>query len=61
MRLRRLTFGDHTRVEIEHRGWERLGGRGPAWRDTDRVGWDGVLPHYIAVCSGVATVDRAKT
>jgi hypothetical protein len=45
-----------TRVEIEHRGWERLGSRGPGWRDANRSGWDGVLPDYIAVCEA-AVVD----
>jgi hypothetical protein len=49
---------DHTRVEIEHRGWERLGTRGPGWRDANQSGWNGVLPAYIAVCSSVAIVDR---
>ena len=40
-----------TRVEIEHRGWERLGSRGPGWRDVNLGGWNGVLPHYRAACS----------
>jgi uncharacterized protein YndB with AHSA1/START domain len=40
-----------TRVDIEHRGWERLGGRGPGWRDVNRGGWDGVLPYYQAACA----------
>ena len=47
-----------TRIEIEHRGWERLGSRGPGWRDTNRGGWVGVLPDYRAACSGVATANR---
>lgn len=42
--------GAATRVEIEHRGWERLGSRGPGWRETNQVGWDGVLPVYQAQC-----------
>ena len=42
------TAGDATRVEIEHRGWERLGSEGPSWRDRNRGGWDGLLPHFIA-------------
>jgi len=46
---------DRTRVEIEHRGWERLGSRGPGWRTVNRAGWDGVLPDYVRVCSRVAT------
>ncbi len=40
-----------TRVDIEHRGWERLGARGPGWRDANQAGWDGVLPDYNAACS----------
>ena len=41
-----------TRVEIEHRGWERLGEqKGQAWRDVNHGGWDGVLPAYITACS----------
>ena len=42
--------GPATRVDIEHRGWERLGSRGPGWRDTNQGGWDGVLPAYEAAC-----------
>lgn len=50
--IRFVDQGDATtRVEIEHRGWERLGARGPRWRDVNRGGWDGVLPHYRAACS----------
>ena len=37
-----------TRVEIEHRSWERLGAEGPAWRDRNRGGWASLLPHYRA-------------
>jgi len=37
-----------TRVEIEHRGWERLGADGDEWRDRNRAGWQGLLPHYVA-------------
>lgn len=50
-----FTDVDHssTRVDIEHRGWERLGGAGPRWRKTNRNGWDGVLPAYAAACSAV--------
>ena len=41
-----------TRVEIEHRGWERLGDeKGRAGRDVNNGGWDGVLPAYIAACT----------
>jgi hypothetical protein len=51
--IRFIDQGDATtRVEIEHRGWERLGTRGPGWRETNQGGWDGVLPHYRAACAG---------
>ena len=40
-----------TRVQIEHRGWERLGSRGPSWREVNMGGWNGVLPSYVAACS----------
>ncbi|MEO3854580.1 SRPBCC family protein [Acrocarpospora sp. B8E8] len=50
-----ITFIDNddatTRVEIEHRGWERLGTRGPQWRDANRAGWGGLLPHFAAACA----------
>jgi uncharacterized protein YndB with AHSA1/START domain len=37
-----------TRVEIEHRGWERLGADGEPWRDRNRGGWATLLPHFLA-------------
>jgi uncharacterized protein YndB with AHSA1/START domain len=37
-----------TTVTIEHRGWERLGARGPGRRDANGRGWAGLLPHYRA-------------
>lgn len=43
-----------TRVEIEHRGWERLAERGEPWRDANLGGWNGVLPHYVAACGDPA-------
>jgi uncharacterized protein YndB with AHSA1/START domain len=46
-----ITFVDQgnmsTRVEIEHRGWQRLGSRGPDLRQANAAGWRGLLPHYI--------------
>jgi hypothetical protein len=45
-------LGDEkTRVDIEHRGWEKLGERGPGWRDTNHGGWEGTLPFYVAACA----------
>ncbi|MEO6577298.1 MAG: SRPBCC family protein [Candidatus Limnocylindria bacterium] len=36
-----------TRVEIEHRGWERIGLDGQSRRDANEGGWGSLLPHYI--------------
>ena len=44
-----IALGDaSTRVEIEHRGWQRLGARGADWRDANRGGWSALLPHFVA-------------
>jgi uncharacterized protein YndB with AHSA1/START domain len=45
--IRFVPDGAATRVEIEHRGWERLGAEGRAWRDRNMGGWSTLLPHYI--------------
>jgi uncharacterized protein YndB with AHSA1/START domain len=48
-----ITFtaaGGTTRVDIEHSGWERLGARGPGWREVNQGGWAGVLPVYRDAC-----------
>jgi uncharacterized protein YndB with AHSA1/START domain len=39
---------DGTAVSIEHRGWERLGARGPDRRQQNQHGWDTLLPHFQA-------------
>ena len=47
--IRFIERGDATTlVEIEHRGWERLGAEGEAWRDRNHGGWATLLPHYVA-------------
>ena len=47
--IRFIDKGDSTtRVEIEHRGWERLGAQGQSWRDANKDGWSTLLPHYVA-------------
>jgi uncharacterized protein YndB with AHSA1/START domain len=38
--------GRSTRVEIEHRGWERLGARAESWRDRNYAAWGTLLPRY---------------
>jgi hypothetical protein len=45
--IRFVRNGSGTRVEIEHRGWERLGTDGATWRDRNRVGWSTLLPHFV--------------
>jgi hypothetical protein len=41
-----------TRVEIEHRGWERLGHSAEDWRERNRQGWQGLLPYFIEATKG---------
>jgi uncharacterized protein YndB with AHSA1/START domain len=41
-----------TRVEIEHRAWERLGAEGTVWRDRNHGGWSTLLPHYVEAAEG---------
>jgi uncharacterized protein YndB with AHSA1/START domain len=36
-----------TRVEIEHRGWERLGAIAEEQRDRNRGGWATLLPQFV--------------
>jgi hypothetical protein len=45
--IRFVDRGATTRVEIEHRGWERLGAEGEAWRDRNLGGWATLLPHFV--------------
>lgn len=49
---------DVTRVEIEHRGWERLGAEGESWRDRNRGGWATLLPHYVSALGADASADH---
>jgi Activator of Hsp90 ATPase homolog 1-like protein len=46
-----------TRVEIEHRGWERLGAKGSELRRRNNAGWRGVTPHLIAACEATGTTN----
>ncbi len=39
---------DVTRVEIEHRDWQRLGAEAESWRERNFHGWSTLLPHYRA-------------
>jgi uncharacterized protein YndB with AHSA1/START domain len=40
-----------TEVTIVHRGWERLGAKGPERRERNRRGWGGLIPHYRQACA----------
>lgn len=42
---------DRCRVSIEHRGWEGLGAGAAGWRDANRAGWAGLLPHFVAAAT----------
>jgi hypothetical protein len=42
-----------TRIEIEHRGWERLGDRAGTWRTRNQMGWQTLLPHFLAAIGPV--------
>jgi uncharacterized protein YndB with AHSA1/START domain len=55
--IRFIDRGDSTtRVEIEHRGWERLGADGESWRERNHAGWATLLPHFLA--AAVASTPR---
>jgi uncharacterized protein YndB with AHSA1/START domain len=41
-----------TRVDIEHRGWERLGAEADTWRDRNYAAWGTLLPRYRGALSG---------
>ena len=44
--------GRETIVEIDHRGWERLGDDGPATRAVYDEGWSYTLPLFEAAAAG---------
>lgn len=46
--VRFTTEGDGTRVDLEHRNWERLGEQGSTTRGAYDNGWDAVLGRYVA-------------
>ena len=45
---------DRTRVELEHRGWERLGDQGPRPRTSYERGWPGVLEAFAGAATAGA-------
>jgi hypothetical protein len=42
-----------TRIEITHSGWERLGDGAEDWREANRGGWGGLIPHFVAAVEAV--------
>lgn len=44
--------GDRTRVDLEHRGWERLGERAAESRQSYSRGWQAVLASFAEAASG---------
>lgn len=44
--------GEETVVELEHRGWERLGEEGISARGSYEQGWVGVLDRYARAAGG---------
>lgn len=45
--------GNGTRVDLEHRGWDQLGGQGAATRASYESGWADVLKGYAAAGSDI--------
>jgi uncharacterized protein YndB with AHSA1/START domain len=46
--IRFIGAGDRrTRIEIEHRGWDRLNDRALPRREDNRLGWMSVFPHFV--------------
>lgn len=58
--IRFVGSGDaSTRIEIEHRGWQRLGEAGGDVRRRNEAGWHGVLPRYQAATAKGSTDDSS--
>jgi uncharacterized protein YndB with AHSA1/START domain len=47
-----------TKVELVHGGWERLGDRGPAARESYHSGWDPVLALYEGAAAQAGSISR---
>ena len=48
LEVRFVSEGDGTRVELEHRGWERYGNEAAESYESYNGGWDTVLGRYVA-------------
>ncbi|HEX2375134.1 MAG TPA: SRPBCC domain-containing protein [Actinomycetota bacterium] len=52
--------GDHTRVELEHRGWERLGDVAAELRGSYRDGWPRVLDSFATTATAARSAPSAR-
>jgi hypothetical protein len=52
--------GSGTRVELEHRGWEKAGDRAMWLHERYAEGWPSVLGHYRAKASGKPAAGTPK-
>jgi hypothetical protein len=50
-----MTTENGTRVELEHRGWERLGAEAGEVREEYAQGWPVVLGHFVPAADSQAT------
>ncbi len=51
LEVRFMPEGDGTRVELEHRGWERYGEKASEARASYNSGWDTVLAPFVEAAS----------
>jgi len=49
-----------TRVELEHRAWERLGAEAPSTRTSYLNGWPGVWALFVEAAGGLTHPDPAR-
>jgi uncharacterized protein YndB with AHSA1/START domain len=52
--------GDGTAVTIVHRGWERLGAKGPELRERNTRGWAGLLGHFERAAAAPRPIDGSS-
>ncbi len=52
LEIRFTSVDEGTRVELEHRGWERLGARGEESRAEYASGWLGALERFVSAAEG---------
>jgi uncharacterized protein YndB with AHSA1/START domain len=58
--VRFVPTGDQTRVDVEHRHWEKLGDRAAFVRGLYEGGWPGVLDRLVARARGETTLPETS-